>query len=139
MTKIFRKVYSPVAFDILFASMALIALFSVLASAGRDFQVFQGPVDPVRKGLTFVAIVIAAAFCACISAKLDQRLADENTFQTLGKSAIIGNIGFIFTFVAWHVLAASTLGSLPPAFVIAALICCWSIGYFYTRITGTRA
>lgn len=139
MSQLVRKFYSPVLLDALFGLIGLGSLFTLAIGAGRGAEAIAPLDDPVHKGLSLGAVAIASTILAAFASRADQKCADDFIFMTLTKSALIGMLGLLFSTAAWEALFADDLGGVSGVGTMVVALACWSVGYLYTRIRGTRA
>ena len=139
MTSLLRKMYSPLLFDLLFAAVGMVGLFGLLLSTGDHIPEIAAAADPLTKGAILIGVVLVGTIVSIFSTRLDQKCAEDFLFQTLTKSSFVGIMGFVLSMVFWQVLFARTYGRLPGFTIIGIVLTCWTLGYFYTRMRGTRA
>ena len=139
MSRLTRAFYSPRVFDVVFAVFGLIA-FAVLAlGSGKGAAAIAPSDDPLRTGLAVAGLTLAVAIVGCFGTILDQRFADELVFQTLTKAAAVGLFTFFLATALWATFFARSMGALPAETMPALALLGFSIGYFFTRVRGTRA
>ena len=138
MTRLLKRLYSPALFDTLFALAGAVAVAGLLLGAGRAYPAIAPAAEPLAKGGTLAATLLAAAVLAVASTRFDQKQADDYLFQTLAKSAFVAMFTILFTAVLWELLAVEALGGLSSNTMIGVLVAAWSVSWFYTRIRGTR-
>jgi hypothetical protein len=139
-----RFFYSPRFFDVTFAIIAVLMLIGIFKTAGIEIPEIAAANDPMRKGLTAVAVVICATLLASFTTKIDQKCADDFLFMALAKSALIALMAMIFTVAIYsvafsHALMEDSLGRLPAMTLFMIVIESWTLAYFGVRWKGTRA
>lgn len=133
------KAYSPALLDAAFIIAGLSSVVRLVFSGRLDTPAIDAIQWSYARGLTIVALTVAGAVVAAYASRLDQKCADDYVFTTLAKSALIGMVGLIAFTALWEALFADHMGTLPETGILAVAIACWSVGYFYTRVRGTRA
>ena len=133
-----KKFYSPLLFDCLFASTGVLSVAGIILDVGRPYPAIV-PADPLIKAAALLGTIIAGGLFAVISARWDQKHADDFLFHTLTKSAFIAMFTAFFSLALWEVLFAARLGGVSTHGTIGILIASWSLSYFYTRVRGTRS
>lgn len=139
MPALLKKIYSPAVFDALFGLLGLVGLAGLMIEAGRAYPAIAAAAEPLVKGGSLVAVLLASAMLSIASTRFDQKQADDFLFHTLTKSAFIAMFTIVFTAVLWKVLLAGNLGGWSSNAMLGVLVAAWSVGWFYTRIRGTRA
>lgn len=139
MSSFVRRLYSPVLMDIFFGALGVFSLFTLVIGSGRGADAIAALDDPLRKGLALSAVLVVSTIVAAFASRADQKCADDFVFMTLAKSALIGMVGLLFTTAFWEVLLADEMGGISGLGMMVVALACWSVGYLYTRIRGTRA
>ena len=139
MKTLLRKIYAPVAFDIMFALAAVFFATAAIVSIGTGLPAIAPATDPLAKLLSFFGLIAAGVVVSIGSTRLDHKLADDFVYHLLTKSAFIAIFGFIFFAVFWEVLVADTLGGIPGYGMVTVIMLCWSLSWFYSRWRGTGA
>jgi hypothetical protein len=129
--------YSPRAFDVLFALLGIICASLFVQWSGVEIPAIAPAANPLAKGAALTGVAIAGSVLSTLSTKFDQKWADDYVFQTLSKSALMAVIGFIFAAVLYTLLFAENLGRVSSYGMIALLCACWSVSYFIVRLRGT--
>lgn len=139
MSDFVKKLYSPLLFDCLFGLAGAVALTGVMADASRTYPAISPAAQPVAKSAALIGALLAAALMAILTARFDQKHADDFIFHTLTKSAFIAMFTTFFALALWQALFAANLGGVSSYATIGMLIASWSLSYFYTRVRGTRS
>lgn len=139
MSKLARKLWSPLAFDILFGLGAIWSFAMMFVTAISPEAAIASPDHPLRKGGAVILLILISVLIACFTLKKDLPKTDDFTFMTLGKSALIGMFAFGFFAAIWAALFDEQIGELSGLTVSLGVFACWSVGYLYTRIVGTSA
>jgi hypothetical protein len=137
MPGFFKRLYSPLLFDGLFATSGALAVIGIVLNTSRAYPAIAPAAQPLLKGATIVGAMIVAGLIAIVSTRLDQKNADDFLYLTLTKSAFIAMFTLIFTLVLWQITFAASLGGVSTPVTIGVLIASWSFAYFYTRVRGT--
>jgi len=138
MTSLRKKLHSPPVFDTLFGLAAITSLAGVVIDVGRSYPAIEAA-KPLPKGGALLAVILASLVLSIVSARSDRQMADDFVYNTLKQSALVGMMTFFFTLAVWQALLAHQFGAISSYGVIAVLIACWSLSYFYTRIRGTNS
>jgi hypothetical protein len=139
MPALLKKLYSPLLFDTLFGIAGAMGFVGLVLDAGRAYPAIIPAAEPLTKGGTLAAVLLASAIVAIVSTRFDQKHADDFLFHTLTKSAFVGMFTILFTAALWETLLADNLGSLSSYSMVGVLVAAWAVGWFYTRLRGTRA
>lgn len=134
-----RLIYSPRAFDSIFAITGIACVIMLWFGADKVVPAIEPPSEPWRKGMALLAILFAGGAIATVTTRLDQKLADDFVYQVLARSAFVAMFVLVFSVVLWEVLFASNLGGLSGFSVFCLALGGWSLAYFYTRWRGTGA
>ena len=134
-----RKFYSPRLFDWLFAGVGVVSIASLVRATGVAYPTVIASAEPLTKGGTLLAVLLASTLLAIAVARFDQKKADDYLFLALTRSAYVGMFTLLLTWIIWEALLARTLGGLTSQVMIGLLAASWSLGYLYTRLRGTGA
>lgn len=137
MPGFFKKLYSPLLFDGLFATSGALAVIGIVLDTRRAYPAIAPAAQPLIKGATIVGAIFVAGLVAIVSTRHDQQHADDFLFRTLTKSAFIAMFTVFFTLALWQMLFAASVGGVSMHATIGVLIASWSLAYFYTRVRGT--
>ena len=134
-----KIIYSPRYFDIAFGIIAVLMLIGIFKTVGLGMPAITASEDPVIKGLTAVAVFIAAITLAFFTTNIDQKCADDFLFLALAKSALIAIMGTIFAVAFWLLLMQKTFGPMPTITILMVVVGGWTLAYFGIRWKGTVA
>lgn len=137
MSKLMKKLNSPIACDIVFSLAAIGSVATLVFATGHGMPAVEASDNPLRAGLSVLAVLVTAVVIAATTARADRGNTDEYVDRALNKSARIGIVALIFAAGVWKAGFADNLGSLSGTSVLALAVAAWSIGYLYTRIRGT--
>ncbi|MEO6154024.1 MAG: hypothetical protein ABIT09_03415 [Croceibacterium sp.] len=134
-----KTLYSPVAFDALFALGGTLAFAGMVLDMRHAYPAIESATQPLAKGGSLIAVLLAATLLAVASTRFDQKMADDFLFHTLTKSAFVAMFIVLFTAVGWHILLEQKFGMFSSNVAIAILAAAWAVSWFYTRVRGTLA
>ncbi|RZF64142.1 hypothetical protein EWE75_12405 [Sphingomonas populi] len=137
MPGFFKRLYSPLLFDGLFAASGTFAVIGIMLNTSRAYPPIAPAAQPPIKGAAIIGAIFVAGLLAIFSTRHDQKHADDFLFRTLTKSAFIAMFTVFFTLALWQMLFTASLGGVSMHATIGVLIASWSLAYFYTRIRGT--
>lgn len=137
MPGFFKRMYSPLLFDGLFATSGALAVVGIVLNTSRAYPAIAPAAQPLLKGVTIIGAILIASLIAVVTTRHDQKYADDFLYLTLTKSAFIAMFTLIFTLALWQVMFAASLGGVSTHATIGVLIASWSFAYFYTRARGT--
>lgn len=132
-----KKLYTPAAFDGLFALTGVVAATGLVLDAGRAYPAISAA--PLTKGASLLGVMVAALALAIASTRFDQKMADDFLFHSLTKSAFIAMFVMLFTAVLWDILFSRNVGMYSSNTSVAVMAAAWAMSWFYTRLRGTRA
>jgi hypothetical protein len=133
----FKRMYSPLRFDALFATTGILAVIGIVLSTTRPYPAIAAAAQPLVKGAAIIGAILVAGMIAVVSTRHDQKRADDYLFHILTKSAFIAIFTLFFTLALWQVLLVPILGGVSTHTTIGVLAASWSLAYFYTRTRGT--
>ena len=139
MFSLVRKIYSPVAFDVLFAAAGVFSVFGLYRLAATPIPAIVTAETPGEKVAAIVAVVLVSVVASTVTTRIDQLCADDFMFHTLTKSAMMGLIGFFIASMAWYSALVTRFGAISSFSMVMLALACWCVAYFITRIRGTRA
>ena len=139
MSGLMRRLYSPRVFDWMFGFAGLASIGATVAATGNTFPAVIESANPLLKGGILLLVLVVSALLAIAAARFDQKKADDYLFNALTRSAYIGLVTLLFTAVIWDVFLTPSLGGLTSQAMLGLLVASWSLGYFYTRLSGTGA
>jgi hypothetical protein len=106
---------------------------------GRPYPAIEAAAEPLAKGGTLIGAILVSAILAAVSARIDQKHADDFLFHTLTKSALIAMLTSFLALAFWEMLFVDRLGGVSSHAMIGVLVASFSLSYFYTRLRGTGA
>ena len=140
MPAILKKLYySPRSFDVVFGVAGALSVTGIVLDVGRSYPAVEASAEPLVKSSALLGAIVASAMLAAVSARIDQKHADDFVFHTITKSALIAMLTSFFALAIWQMLFADKLGGVSSHTMIAVLVTSWSLSWFYTRVRGTGA
>ncbi len=138
MTGFLRAIYSPRAFDLMFAFLGVMCLPFLVRWSNDAVPAIAPATDPLLKGAALTGAAIVGALLATVSTRFDQKWTDDYMFQTLCKSALMTIFGTIFATVLYAIVFANGFGQISSQGMLALLCAVWAACYFIVRVRGTR-
>ena len=139
MLSLIKRIYSPVAFDILFAGAGLFSIYSLFRLAVTPIPPIVTSESPGAKVAAIVGVILVSSLVATVSTRIDQLLADDFMFRTLTKSAMVGLMSFFIASVVWYSMFVGSFGAISSFSMVMLALACWCVAYFITRVRGTGA
>jgi len=139
MPGLMKKLYSPVACDVMFAVVGLASVLSMFRLAATPIAAIVPPDNPIAKGAAILAAVLAGSLVSILTSRIDQTSADDFVFGTLTKSALMGMMAFLLASAGWYVALVHSFGALSSFSMIMLAVACWTVCYFIVRLRGTSA
>ncbi|HYD24280.1 MAG TPA: hypothetical protein VEB68_05755 [Croceibacterium sp.] len=137
MPRFAKKLNSPVVHDVIFALTGVGSVLFLALASGHGAPAIAATEPPLRAGATLLGLLAAAVTMAAATMRGERGNRDEYVNQTLARSALIGMVALVLSASFWEALFADNVGPLHGLTVVAMALGAWSLGYLYTRITGT--
>lgn len=127
----------PVVIDTAFGVVGTLSAFAVVGGSSGGPSTIVHHAQTLSKGLTAFGLIIFSVLMIVVSLRAKHHTRDEYMFSILSKSALIGILSAVWFRAMWS-LFDEQLGELDGDVTLAGVLLCWSLGYLYTRLRGTR-